>query len=106
MKKPIFKEREQDIVNAIIEYLRYKRFCTFRMNSGAIMTSKGRMVRLSPIGTPDILAIKDGKATFFEVKVGSNKPTFFQEQKMIELEAFGAKCFVVYSVEEVKKIVG
>ena len=100
------KEREQDIVNAIIEYLRYKRFYSQRMNSGRIQTSKGKMVRLAPVGTPDILAIKDGRAYFFEVKVGNNKPTFFQKQKMIELESFGSKCYVVHSVDEVKEIVG
>ena len=116
MKKPVYKEREQDVVNAIIEYLRYKRFYAQRMNSGAISTKSGNMIRLAPIGTPDIMAFKvlamgycmmpHLGLFFFEVKVGNNKPTFFQKQKMIELESYGAKCYVVHSVSEVEKILG
>lgn len=73
-----------------------------RLNSGAIQTVNGMRVRLSEAGTPDILAIKQGRIVFIEVKRPGNKPTERQIAKMKILEEYGAKCIVAHSVDELE----
>ena len=110
---------EKAIQESIMQYLRLKGYYCQRMNSGMINTmrangSHGR-VRLSPPGTPDIMAFKAKKielgfATvtdllFIEVKKPGKKPTSLQEFKMRELEEYGARCVVAHGVEELEGVV-
>lgn len=53
-------------------------------------------------GLPDVLAIKDGRAAFIEVKVPGNRPTRIQEHRMRELAAAGAAVAVVTSAGEAR----
>jgi len=101
------KETEHEIMNAIINILWIKGFYPMRLNSGKIpMESKygKRLIQLLPAGTPDIMAFKPYadhvKLIFVEVKAGNNEATWIQQQKMIELTRFGAKCIVAHSVDE------
>lgn len=52
-------------------------------------------------GLPDLLCIKNGRATFLEVKRPGQKPTAIQCAVMNEIERFGgAACHVVTSREQ------
>lgn len=54
---------------------------------------------------PDLLAMKEAKSVFLELKVGRNKPSKLQEYRMSEIEKeAGVRCFVVYSVTEVEAV--
>ncbi len=107
------KPKESQIQQACINYLKYKGFYVQRMNSGAIRTATGGMVKLAARGTPDIMAFKKypglsisdkGVDLFFlEVKIPGKKPTPAQEMMMAELCNFGAKCLVIHSLEELQK---
>lgn len=109
MKLPELTEHQ--IQTQIISRLAWEGFYVERRNSGKIRSSdkygKSRMINLAPVGTPDVEAFrKKGEGVelyFFEVKRPGNKPTWRQEEKMKELEGFGAKCFVVTSVEDLER---
>lgn len=112
MKKSFPKPKEHEIQTQIIHYLQMKGYYVQRMNSGAIRTERGGLVRMNPAGTPDIMAFKPlmvekekiiglCKLLFIEVKRPQNSPTRLQELKMEELSSFGAKCFVAHSLDEV-----
>ena len=99
---------EHQIQTQIINFLQYRGYMVFRMNAGSIRTQGGKLVKLAPAGTPDIMAFKPAyeggvDLYFIEVKRPKGKLTFFQEHKIKELEQYGAQCFVAYSIEEVQE---
>jgi Holliday junction resolvase len=49
-------------------------------------------------GIPDLLAIKDGVASFYEIKQAGKKPAPLQAFRMKELRIFGCKTYVWDSV--------
>ena len=51
---------------------------------------------------PDVLAIKEGRAAFLEVKRPGQEPTRIQRHRMRELEAAGAAVAVVTSAGEAR----
>jgi len=55
-------------------------------------------------GVPDVLLIKDGRATWLECKQPGKKPTAIQVQRMAELEAAGCRVGVVTSKAEAKAV--
>ncbi len=55
-------------------------------------------------GTPDFLVVLDGRACFLEVKVRPNKPTDLQLKRIEEWVAAGSRAGVVYSVDDVAKV--
>lgn len=103
MNKKLPKVKEQVLQNHIREALSYAGWYTFRMNAGRIQGKFG-LIKLHEAGTPDILAIRDGKCTFIEVKIKPNKPTDLQIMKMEELERFGARCIVAYSLDDIEEL--
>lgn len=110
MKSPyILPVSEHQIQSDIIGYLRYKGFYVTRMNSGKMRYTNARggtnLLHLHEAGTPDVLAIREGRCFFIEVKRPGNKPTRLQTMKMAELEEFGAKCIVAYSIDDLKDII-
>ena len=56
-------------------------------------------------GWPDILAVKDGQAYFFEVKRPGGNPTKLQLYELGEWMRVGAVVAVVTSVEEVRRVI-
>lgn len=103
------KPKERDIQNLIMHYLRVHGFYTMRLNSGKFSVGEGRSRRYvmgQEKGTPDILAhrVNDGlvELIYVEVKAGKNMPTLAQENKMAELERYGAKTIVAHSIEELE----
>lgn len=54
-------------------------------------------------GTPDVLAIRDGKAHWMEVKCPGEQPTKIQLHRMRELEQAGCRVAVVYSPQDARR---
>lgn len=123
---------EKQIQQQIMNLLRMKGYYVMRMNSGKYSVGEGssrRFIKGHEAGTPDVMAFKKGVANvdldkveykpnarflitgyyidllFVEVKAGRNKPTTLQTMKMKELEEYGAKCLVAYSVEDVEAVI-
>lgn len=108
MKK--LEPTEHQIQDSIIQYLRYKGYYVQRLNSGAIRTAAGGLVRMSAVGTPDIMAFRLEKEwigpgvnlVFIEVKRPGKKATDLQKMRMRELEEYGARCIVATGIEDLK----
>lgn len=103
MKKS-FHGSEQELQNAIITYLRYRHYWVMRVNSGMAKLEKGGMIRLGTQGTPDILAIKYGLATWIEVKLPGKHSTPIQKARQDELRAAGCKVYEIHSLEEMQQV--
>lgn len=86
--------KESDLVSAIMTLLRTNGFYCIKLHGGPYMQP----------GLPDILAIRYGRAFFFEVKLPGRKPTRIQEHVMKELREHGAPAVVVTSVDEVQEV--
>jgi len=85
---------EKTIVDAILKYLNSLEGCRARkIHGGPYMA-----------GWPDILAIKNGRAYFFEVKRPGGKATKLQLYELDEWMRAGATVAVVESVEAVKQV--
>lgn len=93
---------ESAIQSHIMQYMTKKGWYVQRQNSGMVKSERGGMVRLAPVGTPDLLCIKDGRILFIEVKNEKGKVTELQQQKMEELRGYGAECIVARSIEDVE----
>jgi len=53
-----------------------------------------KLILTNKNGIPDLLLLKDGKASFVEVKRPGEKPRPLQEYRMSELKKLGFKCEV------------
>jgi len=93
---------ERAVQSAIMQYLRLHGYYVLRLNSGALPDAQGRSVRMHPAGTPDLLAIKDGRAVFVEVKRPGKMPTARQLLTMAELRTYGARCICAVSIESLE----
>lgn len=57
-------------------------------------------------GLPDVLALKDGRAYWLEVKRPGGKATALQLRMIEKLKECGCVAGVVYSVEDARRLVG
>lgn len=69
----------------------------------------GKFISYCPVpygepGTPDIIGCYDGDMWLFEVKKKGGKITPLQSIRIKQWDAAGAKVFVVYSLQDVKKL--
>lgn len=62
-----------------------------------------KLIACSDNGIPDLLAIKDGRVIFFEVKQKGKNPSPVQKYKIKELIKYGVEAYVVRSVKDVKE---
>jgi Holliday junction resolvase len=85
--KPETKRQQQ-----IAAYLRSLGYWVMKVHGGPFQMA----------GVPDLLAIKNGVARWFEVKVAGAKPTPLQLAVMDELRQAGCPADVVHSIEEVQ----
>ena len=53
-----------------------------------------KLIKTSTNGIPDLLAIKDGKATFIEVKQPTGVLSELQKLRIKELERYGCDVFI------------
>lgn len=78
----------------------------FRTNVGKVKLSDGRWFDTGlPKGHSDLVAYKNGRAYFLEVKVKPNKPTDEQLAFLRAMKTKGCKGAVVYSVEDALKLI-
>lgn len=98
------KPKEQDILNAILSYLHYRRICVWRNNTGGFKNKQGHFYTFGLKGSGDILGLtKEGRFISIEVKVPGRKPTPNQVQFMETVNANRGLAFVATSVEDVQK---
>ncbi len=95
---------EQQLQNAIITYLQYRHWWVMRVNSGAVQTKHDTFIKMGTPGTPDILAIRYGLATWIECKLPGKHSTPIQKARQDELRAAGCKVYEIHSLEEMQQI--
>ena len=86
--------KEADIVRKIIAWLKNNDFWAVKMHGGPFQI----------MGLPDVLAIKDGRAFWFEVKTPRGVPTSVQLYVMKQLRKHGCVAEVVRSVSDVVSV--
>lgn len=88
---------ESTITKGIQKWLKDRGYLVFKLSGGAFQAA----------GLPDLMVIKDGKVMFFEVKRPKlGKVSAIQRKTLDLLKSFGLIAEVVYSLEDVKKIIG
>ena len=97
---------EQDLQNAILDWLHIHRAWAIRVNSGfmKIEDAKGRtrVFKGAPAGTPDIIGIWPGGLGFaIECKLKGNKPTPKQAETLESIQTAGGLTIVAYSLDDV-----
>lgn len=100
---------EQDLVNTILDWLRYHGAWAVRINSGAVPIESEhsrRLIRMAPAGTPDILAIwPGGLGIAIEAKLPGNKPTAIQATTIDQIRETGGLAVVAYSIDDVEQAI-
>lgn len=96
---------ETDLMNSIRLALSKRGVTVFRTNVGKVKLSDGRWFDTGlPKGHSDLVAYKNGKVYFLEVKVKPNKPTSAQLEFLEVMITKGCRGAVVYSVEDAIKL--
>lgn len=96
---------EHDLQCKIQKALCKDGYTVFRINVMGSYTKDGRFVPPSvPKGFTDLIAVKDGRASFIEVKCKPNKPTAEQINFIERMKNKGCCAGVAYSVEEALEI--
>lgn len=98
---------EHDVQNEIRLELSALGYCVFRINSGKVKTADGRWFDVGvPKGFSDLVAIKDGKIAFLEIKNEVGRPSP-EQIKFIEVmqKRYGCRAGIARSVSEALKIV-
>ena len=99
----IQKHREQpekEIQTAILQYLRSKHIFCFRNNTGVAITDHGHY-SYGSVGSPDIIAVIDGKFIGIEVKSKKGKQSHLQKRWQEELEKAGGMYILARSIDDV-----
>ena len=101
------KETETSIVNAICDYLAYKKDLLFwRQNTLPVFNGERfySMPKYSMRGVPDIIVIKDGFFIGLEAKTKVGKQSAYQKEFERKCKGAGGEYYVVRSIEDVKEI--
>ena len=85
---------EKHIVQKIMRWLRANGFWCVKIHGGEFQQA----------GLPDVLAIRDGRACWFEVKRPGGKATPLQARTIAILKEYGCTAGVVYSIEDVVRL--
>lgn len=96
-------QKEQNLVNQVIAYLKLKGHYVWRQNTGSMYSKDNRFVRFGFKGVSDIIGIaSDGRMIAVECKVGYNKPTQFQKDFLEEIQSRGGYAILCYKLEDVE----
>lgn len=96
---------ETDLMNQIRLKLSEYGVVTFRTNVGKVCMADGRWFDTGlPPGFSDLMAIKEGRVYFLEVKVKPNKPTPNQLLFLSRMKNKGCGGDVVYSVSDALRV--
>ena len=101
--------KEAGIQNAIEHYLalleNQGKLIYIKNNTGAFQTPRGGFYRMGKRGSSDfIIAVKDGKTLWVEVKNEKGKQNNNQLLFESDIKKLGHKYFIVRSVEDVEKL--
>lgn len=98
---------EHDIQNEIRMHLSSLGYCVFRINSGKVKMADGRWFDVGvPKGFSDLVAVKDGKISFIEVKNEIGRPTAEQINFIKQMQTrYGCRAGIARSVEDALAIV-
>lgn len=98
---------EHDIQNEIRLALSAEGYCVFRINSGKVKMADGRWFDVGvPKGFSDLVAVKDGKISFIEVKNEVGRPTAEQINFIKQMQTrYGCRAGIARSVEDALAIV-
>jgi Holliday junction resolvase len=98
---------EMDLVNAVIDTLRYRGAVALRINAGQVQVmdnGRPRIIRLAPAGTSDVIACLRGRFMAVECKIGNNKPTELQQAFLDSVTAAGGIAIAAWSIDDVLKL--
>ena len=97
---------EHNFQNKVRLELSKRGYITFRTNVGRVKTADGRYFDTGlPKGFSDLIALKDGKTYFIELKVGKNKPSKEQINFINQMKSNGFNAGVAWTMEDILKIV-
>jgi hypothetical protein len=97
--------KEKDIQKNILEYLEIKRIFHYRNNTGSFVSPTGGYYSFGATGSPDIICVINGIYTGLEVKRPKGKQSENQKIFQDNLEKAGGKYYLVYSLDDVIKII-
>lgn len=89
------KTKESLLTAKIIKRLRAHGYWATKLHGGTMQQA----------GLPDVLAVKHGRAYFFEVKNEGEKLTRLQAHTIAVLKEYGATAWCVRSIADVEEIV-
>ncbi len=81
-----------------------KKIRTYLMNLDGCFFWKEHGGQYGTAGIPDIIVCYHGRFVALEAKVGKNKPTSLQAATIKQIQKAGGTAAVVYSLDDVKKI--
>ena len=98
---------EHNFQNYIRKELSKLGYITFRVNVGKVKMFDGRYFDTGlPKGFSDIIALKEGKIYFIELKVDKNKPSKEQLNFIKQMKKNGFGAGVAWNMEDILKILG
>lgn len=99
---------EHDIQNTIRIELSRRGFAVFRANVGKVKMDNGSWFDTGlPKGFSDLMAVKDGKVYFLEVKTENGRIRPEQENFIEQMHVrYGCKAGIVRSIKDALKLVG
>lgn len=97
---------EHDIQNEIRLRLSELGYAVFRTNVGRFRTSDGRYMSTGlPKGFSDLMAVKDGRVYFLEVKTPAGKASAEQERFLAVMrDRYGCAAGIVRSADDAVKL--
>lgn len=99
------KEKEQDIVNSIIQYIQLLGGVATRINSGMRFVEgangKTHAFKGAPAGTSDIIACMGGKYWAIECKREGERQSAVQQAFLDSVQDAGGTAIIAYSIDDV-----
>lgn len=96
---------ESEIQKAVLQFLSVSRIFHYRNNSGAYLAEHGSYIRYGLPGSPDIIAVINGKYIGLEIKRRKGKQDPDQVEFQRVLEKAGGEYYIVRSVDDVVSII-
>ena len=93
---------ESELQKQAIDLLKLSGFLVFRLNSGKARNN----IRLCPVGTPDLLAIKNGRVIWIEMKKPGGKASTVQDEMIRDLRRHRQEVHIVDNTDILIEIIG
>jgi hypothetical protein len=104
---PVFKVKEADVLRAVDQWLAVKRIPHWRVNSGGLKDSHGRLVRFGAKGMADFYAIgpaPEGKSIWIECKRPDGGVVSAAQREFLDcINRHSGVGIIVHSVEELEE---